>query len=39
MSKRPVGHVGEDLLDDRVVTVLFLRLDQLYLERSRQLGL
>ena len=27
MSQRPVGHVGEDLLDDGVVTVLFLGLD------------
>jgi hypothetical protein len=29
VRQRPVGPVGEDLLDDRVVTVLLLGLDQL----------
>ena len=28
MSQRPAGHVGEDLLHDRVATVLSLGLDQ-----------
>jgi hypothetical protein len=39
VGKRAAGDVGEDLLDHRMVAVLPLGLDQLYLERSRQLGL
>ena len=32
MRERPVGDVGEDLLDDGVVAVLPLGLDQFYLK-------
>jgi hypothetical protein len=32
VRQRPVGPVGEDLFHDRVVTVLALGLDQLYLK-------
>jgi hypothetical protein len=39
VSEGPAGDVGEDLLHDGVVAVLFLGLDQLYLELSRQPGL
>jgi hypothetical protein len=39
MSKGAAGDVGEDLLHDRVVAVLSLGLDQLYLELSCQPGL
>jgi hypothetical protein len=31
VRERPVGHVGEDLLHDRVVAVLALGLQELYL--------
>jgi hypothetical protein len=39
VCERAAGHVGEDLLHDRVVAVLALGLDQLYLELSCQPGL
>jgi hypothetical protein len=39
VRQRPVGHISEDLLHDRVVPVLSLSLQELYLELSRQPGL
>jgi hypothetical protein len=39
MSKGAVGPVREHLLDDGVVSVLFLGWGQCYLELSRQPGL
>jgi hypothetical protein len=39
MSERAAGDVGEHLLHDRVVAVLALGLDHLYLELSCQPGL
>ena len=39
VRERPVGDVGEELLDDGVAAVLAFGLDQFYLELSRQVVL